>query len=124
MVEEFLGHGAVSAIHWPGLGSHPEHELAQRQMAGPGSLVSVELAGGRPAVDRFLAGLQIFHLAESLGGVESLICHPQTMTHSAMTPDALAAAGITDGLLRLSIGVEAAEDLAVVVREALARAEG
>ncbi|GAB3818706.1 O-succinylhomoserine (thiol)-lyase [Tessaracoccus terricola] len=114
-------HPAVGAVHYPGLASHPDHELAARQMSGPGSVLSIELVGGRPAVDRFLDGLQIFHLAESLGGVESLVCHPMTMTHASMTPDAQAAAGITDGLLRLSVGVEGREDLVAVTREALER---
>lgn len=90
-------------------------------MSGPGSVISLELSGGRPAVNRFLDGLQVFHLAESLGGVESLVCHPKTMTHASMTPAAQAAAGITDGLLRLSVGVEGRDDLLAVTREALGR---
>ncbi|MCC2591985.1 PLP-dependent transferase [Tessaracoccus sp. OS52] len=121
LVAVFDAHAGVSAVHYPGLTSHPDHDLATRQMSGPGSIVTVELAGGRPAVDRFLDGLQIFHLAESLGGVESLVCHPMTMTHASMTPEAHAAAGITEGLLRLSVGVEGREDLVAVTTEALAR---
>lgn len=121
LAELLEGHPAVAAVHYPGLASHPDHELATRQMVGPGSVISLELAGGRPAVDRFLDGLQVFHLAESLGGVESLVCHPMTMTHASMTPQAQAAAGITDGMLRLSVGVEAREDLVAVVAEALER---
>lgn len=122
VVDAMVGHPAVAALHYPGLESHPDHALAGRQMSGFGSVVTVELAGGRPAVDRFLAGLQIFHLAESLGGVESLVCHPMTMTHAAMTPEAHAAAGITEGMLRFSVGVEGRDDLVAVVREALDRA--
>lgn len=122
LVAVFDGHPAVSAVHYPGLAGHPDHELAQRQMSGPGSIVTVELAGGRAAVDRFLDGLQVFHLAESLGGVESLVCHPMTMTHASMTPAAHAAAGITDGLLRLSVGIEGRDDLVAVTHEALRRA--
>ncbi|TRY20125.1 cystathionine gamma-synthase [Tessaracoccus rhinocerotis] len=114
-------HPSVAAVHYPGLASHPDHELAGRQMSGPGSVISLELSGGRPAVNRFLDGLQVFHLAESLGGVESLVCHPKTMTHASMTPAAQAAAGITDGLLRLSVGVEGRDDLLAVTREALGR---
>lgn len=115
------GHPAVAALHHPGLPGHPDHELATRQMSGGGSIITLELAGGRRAVDAFLDGLQVFHLAESLGGVESLVCHPQTMTHAAMTPKAQAAAGITDGMLRLSVGIEGADDLVAVVAEALER---
>lgn len=124
VVDAMVGHAAVAAVHYPGLATHPDHELALRQMGGPGSIVAVDLAGGRPAVDRFLKGLQIFHLAESLGGVESLVCHPMTMTHAAMTPTAQAEAGITQGLLRFSVGVEGRDDLVAVVREALERALG
>lgn len=123
LVEVIDGHPAVATLYYPGLASHPGHELAVRQQSGMGSLLGLELHGGRPAVDAFLDGLQIFHLAESLGGVESLICVPATMTHAGMSPEARAEAGISDGLLRLSVGVEAAEDLVVVVSEALDRAQ-
>ena len=123
VIEATLGHPAVAALHWPGLPDHPGHELARLQQSGFGSLISIDLSGGRSAVDRFLDGLPIFHLAESLGGVESLICHPATMTHAGMSPEARATAGITDGLVRLSIGLESPEDLAGAIREALDRAE-
>lgn len=118
------GHPAVSALHYPGLASHPGHQVAARQQNGFGSLVSLELAGGVDAVHRFLDGMQVFHLAESLGGVESLVCHPETMTHAGMTPEARSVAGIGGGLLRLSVGIEAEEDLVAVVAEALGRAAG
>ena len=124
VVDAAQGHPAVAALHWPGLETHPGHDLAARQQSGFGSLLSIDLAGGRPAVERFLQGLQVFHLAESLGGVESLICHPATMTHAGMSPEARAVAGIGDGLLRLSIGLESTEDLAAAVCEALERAQG
>lgn len=124
VVDATQGHPAVAALHWPGLTTHPGHDLAARQQSGFGSLLSIDLAGGRPAVERFLQGLQVFHLAESLGGTESLICHPATMTHAGMSPEARAVAGIGDGLLRLSIGLESAEDLAAAVYEALERARG
>lgn len=118
------GHPAVSALHYPGLASHPGHQVAARQQNGFGSLVSLELAGGVDAVHRFMDGMQVFHLAESLGGVESLVCHPETMTHAGMTPEARSVAGIGGGLLRLSVGIEAEEDLVAVVAEALGRAAG
>ena len=124
VVEAAQGHPAVAALHWPGLETHPGHDLAARQQSGFGSLLSIDLTGGRPAAERFLKGLQVFHLAESLGGVESLICHPATMTHAGMSPEARAVAGIGDGLLRLSIGLESAEDLVAAVSEALERARG
>jgi len=122
LVDLMTGHPAVAALHYPGLPTHPGHAVATRQQTGFGSLVSVDLAGGVDAVRRFLDGLQIFHLAESLGGVESLVCHPETMTHAGMTPEARAAAGIGGGLLRFSVGVEAVDDLVAVVAEALERA--
>lgn len=101
----------VARVFYPGLSSHPEHALARRQQAGFGAIVSFELQGGAASVQRLVERLALFSLAESLGGVESLIAHPATMTHAAMDPAARAAAGLTDGLLRLSIGIEAAEDL-------------
>lgn len=116
------GHPALTALHHPGLAHHPQHELAARQQSGFGSILSMELAGGWDAVLRFLDGLQIFHLAESLGGVESLVCHPEKMTHAGMTAQARADAGITSGLLRLSVGIEGRDDLVAVVLEALDRA--
>ncbi|MHA6524029.1 cystathionine gamma-synthase [Tessaracoccus sp. G1721] len=118
------GHPAVAALHYPGLASHAGHDVAARQQSGFGSLVSLDLAGGVDAVHRFLDGLQVFHLAESLGGVESLVCHPETMTHAGMTPEAREIAGIGGGLLRLSVGIESEEDLVAVVAEALERAAG
>ena len=118
------GHPAVAALHYPGLASHAGHHVAARQQSGFGSLISLDLAGGVDAVHRFLDGLQVFHLAESLGGVESLVCHPETMTHAGMTPEAREIAGIGGGLLRLSVGIESEEDLVAVVAEALERAGG
>ena len=115
-------HPAVARLYYPGLPEHPGHEVAARQQSGFGSLISLELHGGVQAAERFLDGLLIFHLAESLGGVESLICHPDSMTHAGMSPEARATAGITGGLLRMSVGVESADDLATVVSEALERA--
>ena len=112
-------HPAVSAVHYPGLTSHPGHALAARQQKGPGAMLSFELAGGIPAVRRLVETLEAFTLAESLGGVESLIAHPATMTHAAMAADARAVAGITDGLLRLSVGLEHEDDLIADLVQAL-----
>jgi cystathionine gamma-synthase len=114
---------AVSAVHFPGLPSHPGHALAARQQRGFGAMLSLELRGGEPAVRAFVDGLRCFTLAESLGGVESLVAHPATMTHAAMSAQARRDAGIGDGLLRLSVGIEAGEDLLGDLQAALRRAE-
>ena len=116
------GHPAVSTLYFPGLPSHVGHALAARQQHGFGAMLSVELAGGEAAVRAFVDGLQYFTLAESLGGVESLVAHPATMTHAAMSPEARAVAGISDGLLRLSVGIEHADDLLADIGAALDRA--
>lgn len=111
-VANFLaGRPEVGIVHYPGLETHPGHELAKRQQSGFGAMLSFELAGGLEAVRSFVKPLQVFTLAESLGGVESLIAHPATMTHAGMGAQARSAAGITDGLLRVSVGLEAEEDL-------------
>ena len=112
-------HPAVAAVHYPGLKSHPGHALAARQQQGPGAMLSFELKGGAPAVRTLVETLETFTLAESLGGVESLIAHPSTMTHAAMTDEAKITAGITDGLLRLSVGLEHHDDLAADLLRAL-----
>lgn len=122
LVELLVGHPAVSQVNYPGLASHPGHELAARQQQGFGSVLSFELAGGRPGVDRFVSDLRVFDLAESLGGIESLVCHPGTMTHASMTPEAQAAAGITPGLIRASVGIEGRDDLVADFQAALDRA--
>ena len=111
----------VARVHYPGLASHPGHALAARQQDGFGAMVGLELEGGEPSVRAFVDGLRCFTLAESLGGVESLIAHPATMTHAAMAPEVRAGAGICDGLLRLSIGIEALDDLREDLDDALAR---
>lgn len=122
VAELFASHPAVAATYWPGLPDHPGHDIAARQQRGFGSIVSLELAGGEAAVRRFVDGLTCFSLAESLGGTESLVDHPATMTHLAMTDEARAAAGVTDGLLRLSIGIEDPADLVADLTRALDRA--
>jgi cystathionine gamma-synthase len=116
-------HPAVTRVFYPGLASHPQHALAKRQQSGFGAMLSFDLAGGEAAVRAFLDGLQCITLAESLGGVESLIAHPATMTHAAMAPEARRAAGISDTLLRLSVGIEDIADLSRHLRAALARAD-
>jgi len=101
----------VKRVYYPGLATHPGHEIAKRQQTGFGAIVTVEVAGGLDGAKRFSEALELFSLAESLGGVESLVAHPATMTHAAMAPEARAAAGLVDGLLRLSIGIESTDDL-------------
>jgi cystathionine gamma-synthase len=116
-------HPAVTRVFYPGLASHPQHALAKRQQSGFGAMLSCEVEGGEDAVRAFLDGLQCITLAESLGGVESLIAHPATMTHAAMAPEARRTAGISDTLLRLSVGIEDIADLSRHLRAALARAD-
>lgn len=121
LAELLAAHPAVRAVHYPGLPSHPQHELAQRQQDGFGGVVSFEVAD-ETAVQAVLDGLNCFCLAESLGGVESLISHPATMTHAAMPADLQAAAGITSGLLRISVGIEDPADLVADLAAGLDRA--
>jgi cystathionine gamma-synthase len=102
---------AVARVFYPGLAGNPGHEIARRQQAGFGAMLSFELAGGEPAVAEFLQGLECFTLAESLGGVESLVSHPATMTHAGMEESARLRAGIGPGLLRVSVGIEDVADL-------------
>lgn len=100
----------IKKIYYPGLASHPQHELAKKQMRGFGGMLSIE-TGSLDAAKRFAAALEIFTLGESLGGVESLVCHPVTMTHGSVEHERRAALGITDGLVRLSVGIEDVTDL-------------
>ncbi|WP_300616447.1 cystathionine gamma-synthase [Dokdonella sp.] len=116
-------HPVVSRVYWPGLASHPGHALAARQQYGFGAMLSFELDGGLPAIEAFLDGLKYFSLAESLGGVESLVAHPASMTHASMAPEARRKAGIGDALLRLSVGIEDGADLCADVEAGLARAQ-
>lgn len=111
IAERLVAHPAVARVHYPGLAEHPDHDLAARQQQGFGAMMSFELAGGEPAVRRFVRAVRVFTFAESLGGVESLVAHPATMTHVDMGADARARAGIGDGLLRLSVGLEHVDDL-------------
>jgi cystathionine gamma-synthase len=122
-VVDFLnGHAGIARVYYPGLADHPGHEIARRQQSGFGAMLSFELAGGEPAVEAFLSGLECFTLAESLGGVESLICHPATMTHAGMEEPARLHAGIGAGLLRVSVGIEDAADLVADLSAGLERA--
>ena len=112
-------HPAVNRVYYPGLSSHPGNDIACSQQQGFGGMLSFEIKGGEAAVRSFLEHLRHFSLAESLGGVESLVCHPASMTHAPMSEEALAKAGISQDLIRLSVGIESSEDLATDVLEAL-----
>ncbi len=122
IADTLVGHPAVAAVHWPGLADHPGHAIAARQQQGFGAMLSVDLVGGEAAAEAFVNGLRYFTLAESLGGVESLVAHPATMTHLAMSPQARFDAGIGNGLLRLSVGIEDTADLVADIEAALQRA--
>jgi len=118
-VADFLSkHPKVKAVYYPGLASHPQHELAKKQARGFGGMLSFE-TGSKENAKRFASALEVFTLGESLGGVESLICHPVTMTHGSVPAERRAELGITDGLVRLSCGIEDIEDLLVDVKKGL-----
>jgi methionine-gamma-lyase len=122
-VARFLAaHPAVRAVHYPGLASHPQHALAQRQMEGGfGGMVTFELVDNdRSAAAGVLDSLQLFTQAVSLGDVDSLACHPASTTHSFVSPEARAAGGVTEGMIRLSVGIEHPEDLVADLAQALA----
>jgi cystathionine gamma-synthase len=123
-VARFLAkHPLVAAVYYPGLETHPGHALAASQQGGFGAMLSFELKGDTDTVRRFVEAVAVFTLAESLGGVESLIAHPATMTHAAMGAEARKAAGITDRLIRLSVGLEAASDLTAGLQRGFAAIE-
>ena len=113
-------HPAVSRVHYPGLASHPGHELAKRQMAEFGAIISVELDADLETARALTTSLPLWTLAESLGGVKSLLCHPPTMTHAAVEPEVRREIGIADGLLRLSVGLEDPDDLIESLERGLA----
>ncbi|GAC1379462.1 MAG: cystathionine gamma-synthase [Ktedonobacteraceae bacterium] len=120
-VAKFLAeHPRVEKVYYPGLPSHPDYELAKRQMSGFGGMVSFQFKGVLADVDKMVRHFKVFALAESLGGVESLVCHPASMTHGSIPKDIREARGLTDTLLRLSIGIEDAEDLLADLEQALA----
>jgi cystathionine beta-lyase/cystathionine gamma-synthase len=119
VVADFLkGHTAVKQVFYPGLVSHPQHELAKKQQSGFGSMISIEL-GSLEKANAFAKRLKLGLLAESLGGVETLICHPATMTHAAVGAEGRARLGITDGLMRISVGIEDVEDIVGDLEQAL-----
>ncbi len=121
-IAEFLSkHAAVEKVIYPGLASHPQHDLARRQMRGFGGMVSFVIAGGEAAARQIAGKTHLFALAESLGGVESLIGHPATMTHASIPAAEREARGITGGLLRLSVGIEDADDLIDDLEQAFAQ---
>jgi cystathionine beta-lyase/cystathionine gamma-synthase len=119
LAEWLTEHPAVSAVHHPGLTSHPQHDLAKRQMRQYGTVLSFEVAGGRPAVSSLLDRVQICRVATSLGGPETLVCHPATSTHVNLTPDEQEATGVTDGLVRMSVGLEDPADIIADLTRAL-----
>ncbi|HDY8071880.1 TPA: O-succinylhomoserine (thiol)-lyase [Vibrio vulnificus] len=113
----------VGTIYHPSLPAHPGHEIAKKQQSGFGSMLSFEFAGSFEQLKVFVKALDLFSLAESLGGVESLVCHPASMTHRAMGEEALAEAGVTQQLLRLSVGLEDAQDLIADLKQAFQQAK-
>ena len=113
-------HKAISAVHYPGLPTHPHHALASKQMRQFGSLLSFDIAGGKDAARKVVDGLKLVRPAVSLGGPETLICHPASSTHVGVSPEDQAAAGITQGLLRVSVGLESTEDVIADFQQVLA----
>jgi len=124
-VARFLAqHPAIEKTFYPGLWTHPNYQLAVKQMRGlGGGVVSFQLASSVAEAKRFTTLTKLFTLAESLGSVKSLLCHPATMTHASIEPDVRRAAGISDGLVRLSVGIEDAKDLIADLEQALAQVE-
>lgn len=122
LVERLRSHPAVGVVHHPSIPTHPGYELASRQQEGPGAMVGFTLRGGLPAIHAFVDGLTCMTLAESLGGVETLLAHPASMTHASMTPEGRRLAGIGDDLLRISVGIEDGRDLLDDLDRALDRA--
>lgn len=121
VVANFLAeHPRVEKVYYPGLSSHPDYELAKRQMSGFGGMVSFQFKGVYEDVDKLVRRFNVFTLAESLGGVDSLVCHPASMTHSSIPKEIREPRGLTDTLLRLSVGIEDAEDILADLQQALA----
>jgi cystathionine gamma-lyase len=123
VAEALERHPAVARVHYPGLPSHPGHEIAKRQMSGFGGVVSCELEAGLAATKRFVSERRFFKLGESLGGVKSLVCHPASMTHASIPAETRRASGLSDGLIRLSVGIEDARDLVEDLEEGLGALE-
>jgi methionine-gamma-lyase len=119
-VAEFLhGHGAVTQVNYPGLADHPDRKVIDRQMSLHGGMLSFELAGGTPAGMAFMNRIKFCTLTPTLGDVDTLVLHPATMSHRGVDPAVRAAHGITDGLIRLSVGVESVEDIIADLRQAI-----
>jgi cystathionine beta-lyase/cystathionine gamma-synthase len=121
IAEALVEEPAVIAVHYPGLPSHPQFDLAKRQMRNGGTVLAIELAGGRAAAEHFLDSLHLARVATSLGGPETLVCHPMTSTHASLTPDEATLMGVSEGLLRISVGLEDAADLVGDLTNALPR---
>jgi cystathionine beta-lyase/cystathionine gamma-synthase len=119
LADRLAGHKALERVIYPGLADHPDYQLANRQMCGAGGIVTIVVKGGREKAFEFCKRLRVFALAESLGGVESLCNHPAAMTHASIPKEVREARGVTDGLLRLSVGIEDADDLLEDVWQAL-----
>ncbi len=119
LAEVLADEPAVAAVHYPGLVSHPQFDLAKRQMRNGGAVLAIDLAGGRSAAEHFLDSLRIARIATSLGGPETLVCHPATSTHVSLTPAEATAMGVTEGLLRISVGLEDTADLVSDLTNAL-----
>ncbi len=121
IAEVLVEEPSVAAVHYPGLVSHPQFDLAKRQMRHGGTVLAIELAGGRQAAERFIDSLQLARVATSLGGPETLVCHPATSTHASLTPAEADAMGVSEGLLRISVGLEDTSDLVSDLTNALHR---
>ncbi len=122
VAEYLVGHSDVKKVVYPGLTSHPQHELASKQMSGYGGIVTFEVDGGREQANKVVKSFKVFSFAESLGGVESLACYPCVMTHGSIPKEERDARGITEGLIRLSVGIEDIEDLIADLNQALSQA--
>lgn len=121
LAHRFAALPGCTAVHYPGLDSHPQNEIARRQMTAFGSVLAIEIEGGTESCARFLDAIELARPATSLGGPETLVCHPASSTHFGLDPDSLAASAAADGLLRISVGLENASDLAADLERALAK---
>ena len=119
IAEMLADHPAVDQVYYPGLPTHPQHELAKRQQDGFGAMLSFDVCGGRTEAEKFLSSVKLFYLAESLGGVESLVSYPDTMSHASMTEENRRKAGIKETTIRVSVGIEDPVDLVADMRQAL-----
>ena len=123
LVELLSNHPKISHVYYPGLKHHPSHEIAKKQQTGFGAMLSFEIKGGESAVKKLFSSLNLFTLAQSLGGVESLISHPSTMTHAGMEIEAQLEAGISQSLIRISVGIEDIDDILSDLQQGLAQSQ-